>query len=295
MDKHTSTGTERVYREAQHHNLLRVFTFSAIFSILLILLLVGAGIYTIFNAHIITDAERDAVGISNAIIGESLRDYVHRGPDGAPTLAVEAKDFHLLDQNIEGKLKHFGVLKIKIFSRDKLIVYSNDRSIIGEFDLKNQKLARALDGQSSSKLEKKDELWDLDDEKKYDIDMVETYMPLRTETGAVAGAFEIYMDVSVYRQGLWEVLRASLLVISLVLVAVFGVLTYFMRKATRIIYSKTEELKVLSGLLPICSGCKKIRNDREEWEILEKYITERSESEFTHSLCPDCLKHYWEQ
>ncbi len=295
MDQGTPIGTKRVYREAQHQNLLRIFAFSAFLSSLLILVLVGVGIYTIFNAHIIADAEQDAVGISNGIIGENLKSYIQRGPEGVPTLVVEARDFPVIAQNIDGKLKHFGVLKIKIFSNDKVIVYSNDRRIIGEADLKNQQLAMALAGHPSSKLENKDELWDLADEKKYEIDMVETYMPLRTGSGAVAGAFEIYMDVSTYRQGLKEVLRASLLVISLVLGAVFGVLTYFMRKATRIIYFKTEELKVLSGLLPICSGCKKIRNDREEWEILEKYITERSESEFTHSLCPDCLKHYWEQ
>lgn len=50
------------------------------------------------------------------------------------------------------------------------------------------------------------------------------------------------------------------------------------------------DVKRLSGLLPICAGCKKIRNDRHEWQRLEIFIRENSEAQFTHSLCPDCLK-----
>jgi hypothetical protein len=43
-------------------------------------------------------------------------------------------------------------------------------------------------------------------------------------------------------------------------------------------------------LLPICSGCKKIRDDKGYWSQVEKYIQKHSEATFTHSLCPDCLK-----
>lgn len=48
-------------------------------------------------------------------------------------------------------------------------------------------------------------------------------------------------------------------------------------------------IKTLRGCLPICSHCKKIRNDKGYWERLESYIHEHSEAEFTHSLCPECL------
>jgi hypothetical protein len=49
------------------------------------------------------------------------------------------------------------------------------------------------------------------------------------------------------------------------------------------------EVKRLSGFLPICASCKKIRNDHGSWEQVETYIRDRSEAEFTHSLCPDCV------
>lgn len=51
-----------------------------------------------------------------------------------------------------------------------------------------------------------------------------------------------------------------------------------------------DRVQTLSGLLPICSACKKIRNDEGEWERLESYLGHRSGAEFSHSICPDCAK-----
>ena len=51
-----------------------------------------------------------------------------------------------------------------------------------------------------------------------------------------------------------------------------------------------KHVKALSGLLPICASCKKIRNDEGYWEQVETYIKSRSNAEFTHGICPDCVK-----
>lgn len=51
-----------------------------------------------------------------------------------------------------------------------------------------------------------------------------------------------------------------------------------------------SQVKTLSGLIPICSSCKKIRNDEGFWDRVEVYITENSEAKLTHSICPDCIK-----
>jgi len=48
------------------------------------------------------------------------------------------------------------------------------------------------------------------------------------------------------------------------------------------------EVRRLGGLVPICSACKRIRDDRGYWNQLEAYIGERSEAQFTHGICPDC-------
>lgn len=53
-----------------------------------------------------------------------------------------------------------------------------------------------------------------------------------------------------------------------------------------------SEVKTLSGLIPICAWCKKIRDDKGYWSEVEKYIGEHSKAEFTHGMCPECIKKY---
>ena len=53
------------------------------------------------------------------------------------------------------------------------------------------------------------------------------------------------------------------------------------------------EIKTLKGILPICSHCKKIRDDKGYWNQLEAYIREHSDAEFSHSLCEECAKKYY--
>jgi hypothetical protein len=52
-------------------------------------------------------------------------------------------------------------------------------------------------------------------------------------------------------------------------------------------------VKTLSGLLPICAHCKKIRNDQGHWEQLESYIDSHSEATFSHDVCIDCLHKFY--
>jgi len=54
-------------------------------------------------------------------------------------------------------------------------------------------------------------------------------------------------------------------------------------------------VRTLSGLLPICASCKKIRDDRGYWNQIETYIKDRSEAEFTHGICPECAQRLYPQ
>jgi len=49
-------------------------------------------------------------------------------------------------------------------------------------------------------------------------------------------------------------------------------------------------VRQLRGLLPICSYCKKVRDDRNYWQQVEHYVSEHSDARFSHSICPDCLE-----
>lgn len=50
------------------------------------------------------------------------------------------------------------------------------------------------------------------------------------------------------------------------------------------------EVKKLSGLLPICANCKKVRDDQGYWKQIEEYISERSDADFSHGICPECAR-----
>jgi len=72
------------------------------------------------------------------------------------------------------------------------------------------------------------------------------------------------------------------------------------KRAEEALRDKAEKLeaalgriKTLSGLLPICSHCKKIRDEKGYWNQLETYISEHSDTEFSHSICETCLKKYY--
>lgn len=54
-----------------------------------------------------------------------------------------------------------------------------------------------------------------------------------------------------------------------------------------------SQVKRLSGMLPICSSCKKIRDDKGYWRQVADYISEHSEVEFTHGMCPECLEVFY--
>ena len=66
-----------------------------------------------------------------------------------------------------------------------------------------------------------------------------------------------------------------------------------LQKLNSDLQSALDEIKTLRGIIPICSHCKKIRDDDDSWQRIEKYIGEHSEAEFSHGICPECLKKYY--
>ena len=72
---------------------------------------------------------------------------------------------------------------------------------------------------------------------------------------------------------------------SIAVLILCGLVVFFTRKLLR-------RIKLLEGLLPVCSWCRKVRlNDR--WEDMEDYVSDHSEADFTHTICPECNKKYY--
>ena len=62
---------------------------------------------------------------------------------------------------------------------------------------------------------------------------------------------------------------------------------------TKSLQDALNEVKKLSGLLPLCSHCKKVRDDNGYWNQIDAYIEEHSEVDISHSICPECAKKYY--
>ena len=63
-----------------------------------------------------------------------------------------------------------------------------------------------------------------------------------------------------------------------------------LRQRVRELEEALSRVKTLSGLLPICASCKRICDDKGNWTNIESYISDRSDADFTHGICPDCTK-----
>jgi hypothetical protein len=87
---------------------------------------------------------------------------------------------------------------------------------------------------------------------------------------------------------LWKVLtNRALDLIAIWLVAILSVQRRTLHEENE---KALQEIKVLSGFLPICASCNKIRDDKGCWNQIESYISDHSEAEFSHGICPDCAK-----
>lgn len=98
-------------------------------------------------------------------------------------------------------------------------------------------------------------------------EVLSSAVPIRDARGAIAGALLVQVDVTESKR--LERERESLI---------------------RSHQAAQREVKILKGMLPICSGCKRIRDDKKSWIQMESYIRSHSEADFTHGICPECIK-----
>jgi len=104
------------------------------------------------------------------------------------------------------------------------------------------------------------------------LEFIVTAKPYRDANGKLLGIVESFQDITARKkledekETLIEKLRESL-----------------------------DKVKLLRGMLPICSSCKKVKDDKGYWSQIESYIKDHSEAEFSHGMCPDCMKKYYSE
>ena len=95
---------------------------------------------------------------------------------------------------------------------------------------------------------------------------------------------EIFFDLMVFDVPDPEIYTRSAILITFI---IFG---FAVGHIISRLESALSEIKILSGLLPICSSCKMIRDEKGYWKQIESYIRDHSEAEFSHGICDECYE-----
>jgi hypothetical protein len=198
----------------------------------------------------------------------------------------------------------FRLTKLKIFSNSGEILFSTDPEDVGNTNTQRYFHEVVAKGNIVTKGVTK-ETESLEGEL-MSVDVIETYVPVMSGENFL-GAFEIYYDITAEKQQLNKMLtRSSVLVFSIALgLLIASMVILFIEK--KVIHKRKHMVKerekliadlqdaiakvnTLSGLLPICSNCKQIRDNTGSWNQIESYISQHSEAQLTHSICPECVK-----
>jgi hypothetical protein len=209
--------------------------------------------------------------------------------------------------DIENLKRDFKLAKVKIFSHSGEIIYSSDSKEVGkvnngtyfhEIVAKGNVLTKGIQKKTQSL-----------EGHVMPVDVVETYLPI-ISNGEFRGAFEIYYDVTDRKQQLEKLLSRSSMLVFLITSGLFVSILVVLFIENKTIYKRKQaehereiliaelqdalmKIKTLRGLLPICSNCKKVRDDKGYWKQIELYVREHSEAEFTHSICPKCAEVFY--
>ena len=236
-------GLIRAARDERATAGFRYFLLISLVAIAAILLVSGLGLRAILRDFVIMEAEDDAIRISAGIRDREMARFIRLTSDGRYELDIPKQELPELDREMRTFLGSFDIVKIKVFNTDTRIVYSTDPGIIGRLDPNNTKLATALGGTPISKHESKDSVWDLADEMRQDVEIVETYVPVSGPDGTVVGGFEIYKDVTHDLVTANMALIRSVSTLGITVLSVFTVLSCVMYQAVRTIRTGTTALR----------------------------------------------------
>ncbi|MBU0479553.1 MAG: hypothetical protein KKG47_00495 [Proteobacteria bacterium] len=198
----------------------------------------------------------------------------------------------------------FALEKVKVFSERGKIIYATDPRDIGMQadrvffnDIINSNKAYSVLERNKNKTTAGDV---------FESFVVECYVPIR-DNGEIIGAFEIYYDITKTMTQVGKIIGkinlAVFVIAFLLMLSVLSASFYAYRSlvAQRKIEQEKDdliatliaarnEIKALRGIIPLCSRCKKIRDDEGFWEQVDVYLHKHSEANVSHGFCPECFE-----
>lgn len=222
---------------------LKRFCWVAVSAVVLVLVLSSFVTFKLYERYVVGLAESNAVNIATSIVSvhqEKLSEALN--PSLSPVQLEE------LDLLIKAFMGPYGIVKVKLFTLDGTVVYSNDMSIIGENSLGNEHLETALKGGRSSVIQTKNQIRDLAHQDRFDVDVVESYVAMKKPEGKVIGAFEIYQDMTFFRQEVSKGVFYFLIELAVILITVVAAAFWFVRKAAVTMVMQQKELGRLATI-----------------------------------------------
>lgn len=257
-------------------------------------------LYPSFHRLIISDKEDDA---------QEIVQYLVLNADLSETL-LNKKTYFFTGEQVK-KIKHFSkvfnLIKIRIFSNDGTIIYSTKDSEINQKNTKPYFNNIVKKGIVYSKYVKKGKV--SAEGVEILIDVVEIYVPVMSSDD-FNGAVEIYYNITPILLDYKKLFsKSNFLIILITLILIFAILINYIKAYTNInarylaekelkkhnkeLKEALEEIKTLEGILPICSYCKKVRNDEGYWQQVGDYIHNHSNANVSHGVCPSCVKEHF--
>lgn len=204
-----------------------------------------------------------------------------------PTIQAE------LDRHVQRKIGHLGLIKLKVFNRQGVIVYASDPLAIGFRKSIAGHLQEAFAGKVSSGVIDRAEYLE-----EYGVasavDMAEVYVPIPSRAEPpVAFVLEAYYDYTPFQTRTRSLLIKNLLSLPVLIGGALFPLAYLYRSRQRL----EQKVEALEAVLPICQHCKKIRvateGEPERWETVEAFFMKKDHVLFSHGICHECMeKHY---
>ena len=207
----------------------------------------AVGIYWLYQDFVVSSAEAKAVSLSESLVALEYDRLLQPDTQGSDQLMADKPALLKLDQMLKKFLEPYNILKIKVFSIDKEVVYSTDHSIIGQKNPTNARLDIALAGFNDSKMQTSEALYDLSNEIRFDVDVVETYVPIRNASGQVVGSFEIYLDTKQDNQKVAVQVMLSLAFLAAVIATIYTIAYLFLRTAVSQLTTAQKQLQRLAS------------------------------------------------
>ena len=234
---------------SSHRSFLRRFCFIAVLASVLLLIISSYVSFKLYEGYVVRLAESNASNLAAAIV-DARSKALNRALD-LSLLEQDSTHLLVLDKDLRAFVRPYSIVKIKLFEPSGVIVYSTDMGVVGRSSEDNKHLDIALEGGNSSTIQTKEQIHDLTNEERIDVDVVESYVPMRDDANKVIGVFEIYQDMTRFRDEVNSGVVSFVLGLSIILAAVFTLAFCFMKRSAKKMIAQQQKLEQLATIDPV--------------------------------------------